>query len=89
MLLIGEVNTGQFRYSDWLLSGQYNTVKTASQKNGIFRTTHIIKTKKKLSPVNNTIITGQSVNTENIDRRRSIDRGCKVYTQAKVNIFPY
>ena len=52
MLLIGEVNTGQFRYSDWLLSGQYNTVKTASQKNGIFRTTNIIKTKKKLSPVN-------------------------------------
>ena len=51
-LLIGEVNTGQFRYSDWLLSGQYNTVKTASQKNGIFRTTNIIKTKKKLSPVN-------------------------------------
>ena len=51
-LLTGEVNTGQFRYSDWLLSGQYNTVKTASQKNGIIRTTNIIKTKKKLSPVN-------------------------------------
>ena len=30
VLLTGEVNTGQFRYSDWLLSGQYNTVKTAS-----------------------------------------------------------
>ena len=36
LLLAGEVNTGQFRYSDWLLSGQYNTVKTTSEKNGIF-----------------------------------------------------
>ena len=48
-LLPGEVNTGQFRYSDWLLSGQYSTVKTTPC---IFRTTNIIKTKKKLSPVN-------------------------------------
>ena len=51
LLLAGEVNTGQFRYSDWLLSGQYNTVKTTSEKNGIFWTTNII-TKKKLSPAN-------------------------------------
>ena len=75
-LLTGEVNTGQFHYSDWLLSGRYDTVKTASWKNGIFRTTNIIKTKK-LSPVNKY--------KNNLSLR--IDLASSVYTSSAVNVF--